>query len=219
MKKNLTIIFISILFLTFISCEGSYKYPNNKSLSEKNGATIDSIPANYITDTILFDGKLYIHNWDQTTKEQLNEVLSETSSPVLFNYYLDRENIRLVIMDSTSSMIIDVNNMNDEKYWLSSKKINHITNDSLSFQDIQTRTQNISKDQWLQIDTLLNNTLFIDMENTNLNNVSNEYPYYFIEFHGNKKYFYLLTNTKNNKALQLVEYLSKLNKLKLYNAL
>lgn len=88
-KQHFSYILIFV-FMGLYSCSNAYKYPSDKAISASNGSLIDSIQTSYILDTIYFEGNEYTFQWDITTKDRFDKILTESGSPILFNYFLQR---------------------------------------------------------------------------------------------------------------------------------
>lgn len=220
MKKYLSAFLCLTMFALFISCNKPYKYASDPSISNNNGSRIDSLDISFIKDTITFEGKQYTNQWDLLTKNKLDSTLSETGAPILYNYYLDRDIIRIVKLNKDSTTIIDMSNDND-KSWLSYKLITTKNKDSVLdsidtvYTDVNILTINLDQEQWNTIDSLAQNVVFDQMENLERVNKKSDKSY-FIEYHTDEKYFYIFTDEKDKTLKELLKTVnSKHNRVKI----
>lgn len=215
MKKYLSIYFSLGVFALLLSCSNPYNYASDTSVSNSNGSRIDSLDISFIKDTIIFEGKQYTNEWDLFTKNELDSTLSVAGSPILYNYYLNRDIIRIVKLNTDTTTIIDINN-DLKNSWLTYKsiinKIAKTTTDSIEseYTDINFFTINLENEQWKIIDSLVQNIVFYQMDKLDRSNKKSEQSY-FVEYHSKERYFYIFTDEKNTILQELLKNINTIH--------
>ena len=194
--------------MALYSCSKAYKYPSDKTISGSNGSLIDSIKTSYILDTIYFEGNEYTYQWDMDIQNKIDEVLTESGSPILFNYFLQRDIIRVVSLNDDNVFILDVTKK-DQELWLTYKGLTEIKDSTMVDLGYTTNIRSISIDdeQWKIIDSLAQQVIFEDMKMTSRNINLLDTPAYFIEYHTKDKYFYCYSNNKDKALKEFITYL------------
>lgn len=125
--------YIFLAFTTFFlfSCNNGYKYSQDPKLSNMNGAMEDSIAeaVNFIPNQMEFNGTSYTFDWNRNLLDEVNAIYKLTSEPLLYNYYLNRNIYRLLLVEKDKDPLIISINKQEENNWIVSKKISLSTFD------------------------------------------------------------------------------------------
>lgn len=103
------------------SCS-DYKFPEDKTVSENNGAVADS-EVSYLPNEIDFAGTKHTFDWDKKIQTTIDSYYSFTSEPILYNFYLGRQIYRFVLEKEGKSPLIISINIDGGKAWVISKRI------------------------------------------------------------------------------------------------
>lgn len=207
MKKNLFLVLCAVF--CFTACT-DYSYPNKTDISEKNGTPVVDSAVSYVLENIEFKGQEWNRNWNVEVLAKVNNVLKAVNEPILYNFYLNRNIYRFILVSNDSTTFIVSVNGKDDNYWLSSKKW---TKDENGTESYITRTQDLSKDEWKEFQSLLKLVNFYVINDwTELKDPTS---FCFVEAHEKNKYWYVLEENKGTKASELVAWVINKSKMKL----
>lgn len=216
MKKHL--IGICVLLLFVVSCS-EYKYPNDEKVSSSEGAIVDTLGGHIIKE-LSYNDTSYTFDWNTTNLRLINDYLLETKEPVLFNYYLDRDILRLIVKEKDEDPLIFSYYKEKNKGWMVSKRINTpIEKDSIQSEDnlvLHVNFDNYSRpleQQNIQkMDSLISNMNFFELDNSQTGTHYDNF--YLVERHQKGKYWYVYRSTEDATFRELASFMRSLSMFK-----
>lgn len=214
MKKAILGLFLILL----VTACNKYSYPENKEISDKSGAIIDT-SAGFIPRQILFDGITHTYKWDENRLNEINNYYLDAREPVLYNFYLDREIYRLALLENKKDpIILSFNKENANKAWLVSKRINRDSIDTHNTLEGDTAVQrpllwvnfDVSTKELKKKDIQTFDSIFqtIDFFNISNNEIDQTYDsYYLLEVHQEGKYGYVYRKLDDQSLSDLAKYM------------
>ncbi len=171
---------IFVLLLIVSSCHTTIKdpYPNDKTISTREGAPFDSLtfyfPTKIIRDTQIVETEIdtFMLNWFSSALYSANE-------PILYNSYIEHDVYRLLLLTSLKPIIISLHK-DKNNVWLTTKLLDkqpefqelvHVNFetplqiDSVSKPDrkasiVFNETKQLSENEWNEFERLLNDCEF-----------------------------------------------------------
>lgn len=203
-------------FSLLLSCS-DYKYPENKSISENNGALTDSV-VSYLPASIESAGVMHNFDWDSQTQETVDAYFTLTSEPLLYNYYLGRQVYRFLVEKEGKSPLIISINTEGGKSWVVSKRImdvehiapacgimttlefNHFSRE-LSAEDVVKLQECLKKINLYQLSTVSPS--------------KREKEYCLLEAHDKGKYWVVYRSLQDQEIKELIDFIVTLTRFNL----
>lgn len=213
MKKYI----LTLLTVVLAASCSDYSYPENKEISEKNGARVDST-SSFLLDDIKFAGNEYALEWNSETKATIDEYYTFTSEAVLYNFYLSRNIYRFVFEKEGKAPLIVSINQSKDRSWVVSKSIFEREEIAMAcgidrVQDYSNYTRDLTEDEVKGFNTLLKDMDFYNLSaittTTELKN------YCLVEAHEKDKYWTVYRSLDDAELKPLVDYVSKLSRFNL----
>lgn len=205
-KATLTILATISIFLLLTSCGGKYSYPNDRKLSDKHGALVDS-SANFVPG-----------DWNNARISELNSYFLQTSEPVLYNFYLEREICRIVIAEKEKRTLILSINKEGKNSWITSKRIHNSTSDILKAETdslithfapkFDNYTRDLTKEEIHTFDSIFQTIDPLQITD-NLTDKAYDY-YYLVETHKSNDYWLSYQPISDQRITPLVKYIKSL---------
>lgn len=114
-------ILVLVASLFVVSCS-DYKYPENKAISEPNGARTDST-VSYLPNIIEFAGIKHTFDWNAERSAAIDGYYHFTSEGLLYNYYQGRKIYRFLFEKEGKAPLIVSINQEGKRSWVASKLI------------------------------------------------------------------------------------------------
>lgn len=117
----------SIIYIVFLYCSFScqekkqYNYPKDRAISNQSGEPQDSLIF-YFPSKIKLGDKMIQIEMDTFLNTMYSTILYTSKEPILYNYYLNRNIYRLILIPSQIDPIIISLNKEDNKIWLTTKR-------------------------------------------------------------------------------------------------
>lgn len=207
-----------VAVLVVVSCS-DYKYPEDKTVSEKNGARADST-ISYLPDTVKFSGVDYVFDWNADRRAAIDDYYGFTSEALLYNYYQGRSIYRfLFAKKGCAPLIVSVNN-DGTRSWVISKMIYEKEEIApacgvILVKEFKNHTRDLSEDEIKEFDVQLKNVDFFQLETKEANN--NLENYCLIEGHEDGKYWVIYRSLDDAQLQPLTDFVAKLSRFD-YNA-
>ena len=214
-------IVVSLLFILLFTACDKYKYPQDKKISDKGGAIIDTL-GGHLPKEFVYDGKTQNLAWNSNLIMQINSYYLETKEPVLFNYYLDRDVFRLLLHEEGKEPLILSLNKEERRAWIVSKRISiespevtdqqeldSIADLPLLWVNFDVKSRELNKQQVQTFDSLFQTINFFDLP---VGEVDKKYDNYCVfEAHQKNKYWYVYRSSDDTSLADISEYIRSLS--------
>lgn len=212
MKKYILALVATIVV---VSCS-DYKYPENKVISERNGARIDST-ISYLPDTIKFSGIEHTFEWNIERRGAIDCYYDFTSEALLYNYYQGRRIFRFLFEKEGKAPIIVSINQEGGRTWMISKIIYEKEEIApacgiMLVRAFDNHTKDLTESQVKGFESLLANLDFFHLQTEDSKTAFANYC--LIEGHEDGKYWLVYRSLDDVELKPLVEYIENLSRFK-----